>query len=130
MALLMSPVGFDHGRFQLLMARACISILPELVWTGPVTLNFEDKTNPEPDLIGWKGQQPWVVVEIAQTTQKADFGYKRELYQSNGVPFYVVYDIARDWLELLGLDAKGNYMGNPNELEGIRAIFRELLGKG
>lgn len=122
MALLMVPVGFDHGKFQFKLALICAQTLPDLEWTGPVTLNFEDRTNPEPDLIGWRDGSPHVVVEVSQATIKADTGYKLRMYESNGVPFYVVMDINSGILQTYGLN-NGVYVDNPEYLAGIKSAF-------
>ena len=116
MGLLMVPVGFDHGKYQLELAIKCRECFTDLVWTGPVTLHFEDKLNPEPDIIGWLDGNPYIVVEISNSTQKADFGYKKASYEANGIPFYVVFELRERKLYTWGL-VKDKYVESPEFLK-------------
>lgn len=127
MPLLMVPTGFEHGRYQAFMIVTCAALFPDLVWTGPVTLNFDDKLNPEPDVIGWKDGNPFIVIEIANTTQAADLGYKKSAYQANGVPFYAVLDTKSKSLYTWGVEKDGRYGENPDFLMALKDKIRERI---
>lgn len=119
----MVPTGFEHGRYQALVIHHCIEHFIEYEWTGPVTLNFDDKTNPEPDVIGWKNGEPAFVIEIANTTQRADLGYKRELYEANGISLYAVVNLRNKTLVGWGIE-DGRYTENPEAIRQLRtALF-------
>lgn len=115
----MVPTGFEHGKYQALVIHHCIEHFIEYEWTGPVTLNFDDKTNPEPDVIGWKEGVPAFVIEIANTTQKADFGYKKALYEANGVSLYAALNLRTK--SLMGWELEdGVYRENPEKIMKLR----------
>lgn len=124
MSLLMVPVGFEHGKYQFELAIVCKKCFSDIAWTGPVTLNFDDKTNPEPDLIGWKDGNPFIVVEVSLATIKADLGYKLKMYESNEIPYYVVYEVKADALHTFELE-NGTYMESPKFLDKLKAEFRK-----
>jgi Uma2 family endonuclease len=91
--ILMVPTGVEHGMWQGRFLQIANSIVAGLEWSGPVTLKLESKLNPEPDVIGWKGGLPEVVVEISDTTLKTDLGTKKDIYQEEGIHHYVVIDV-------------------------------------
>lgn len=114
------PTNFDHGKYQIELAVACVKLFPELEWTGPVTLNFDDKLNPEPDLIGWRDGNPYIVIEVSNTTRSSDFGPKKAAYEFYGIPFYVVYETKTRTLWTWALNESGQYVPDPPYLKDLR----------
>jgi Uma2 family endonuclease len=127
MALLMSPTSFVHGIKQGEVMLLCMTMLPSLQWSGPVTLSFEDKSNPEPDIIGWRDGEPYVVIEIAVTTQKSDLGFKKDGYAVNKIPRYMVVDVTSEKVHAFKLNQDGAYEADDGYLKALIAAVEKVF---
>lgn len=103
---LMNPQHIPHMTAKTEVFKALLKALDSMGSTLRVdsegSVRADDHNVPQPDLIVWeplraRGPVPVervrLAVEISDTTQAEDLGYKRALYAASGIPEYWIVDL-------------------------------------